>query len=98
MDGIYTFNKENWTGEEATIAVIGNEFEFYGYNFRLVPSVYNYEGKERTNYTVYGDEWDEPLFRILDNCDGAYWCHKYDIERTDANPFVLAAKMAAMTI
>lgn len=98
MNGTYTFNKENWSGDEATIVVKDNEFEFYGYNFKLVPKTWEYEGKEYTDYIVHSDDWDEPLFRIRDNCDNTYWSHKYDIERTDENPFVLAAKMAAMTI
>jgi len=98
MNGTYTFNKENWSGEKATIVVKNNQFEFHGYNFKLEPKTYKIEGQEYTDYVVHGDDWDEPLFRVRDFGDKTFWAYKYDIERTDANPFVLAAKMAAMTI
>lgn len=98
MNGTYTFNKNNWSGEEATIVVKDNQFEFYGYNFTLVPKTYKCEDKEYTDYVVHGDSWDEPLYRLRDMGDKTFWSYKYDIERTHKNPFILAAIMASNTI
>ena len=98
MNGMYTFNKDNWSGEEATIFVKDNCFEFHGYTFKLVPKTWEYEGKKVTDYVVHGDDWDEPLFRIRAELDGAFYCHSSGIERQGKNPFILAAQMAANTI
>jgi hypothetical protein len=104
MANKYTFNTENWSGESATIEVEDNSFEFLGYVFTLVARPYECDGKTMTDYVVHADGWSEPLYTIrhmpadtLTSRD-FYWCCKYDIERNAANPFVVAAQMAAMTI
>jgi len=95
MNGTYTFNKSNWSGEEATIVVKNNQFEFYGYNFKLEPKAWDFEGDEYTDYAVCGDDWDEPLFRVRDMGDNEYWVSTSGIERIGKNPFTLAAKVLA---
>ena len=98
MNGTYTFNKGNWSGEEATITVKENKFEYYGYNFELVPNTWEFDGEEHTDFLVHGDAWDEPLYTVRDFGDGTYWCSSAGIERTNTNPFILAAIMASNTI
>jgi len=98
MNGTFIFNKDNWSGEEATIVVKGNEFNFYGYNFKLVAKTWDFNGQEMTDYEVHGDDWDEPLYEVRKDLDGGFFCNSDGIYRTNANPFVLAAIMAANTI
>jgi hypothetical protein len=98
MNGTYTFNKSDWSGEEATIVVKNNAFEFHGYTFELEAREYDFDGKKMTDYVVHGDDWDEPVFRVCADFDGGFYCHSCGIERQGQNPFILAAQMASMTI
>lgn len=98
MNGMYTFNKENWSGEEATIFVKNNCFEFHGYNFELEAREYDFDGEIITDYVVHADDWDCPLFTVKADFDGGFWCENNGIERQGQNPFILAAQMASMTI
>jgi hypothetical protein len=98
MNGTYTFNKGDWSGEEATIVVNNNEFEFYGYNFKLIEDNWDFDGEDMTDYEVHGEGWDEALFKIRKDLDGGYYCMTCGLHRTHKNPFILAAIMAANTI
>lgn len=98
MNGTYTFNKENWSGEEATIVVKNNAFEFHGYNFELEAREYDFDGEKVTDYLVHGDDWNEPVFYVRADFDGGFYCQSSGIERQGKNPFILTAQMAANTL
>ena len=94
----YTFNKENWTGEEATICVKDNCFEFNGYSFELEARTYEFDGQSITDFVVHSDDWPAPIFTVKSDWEGGYYCENNGIERQGKNPFILAAQMAANTI
>lgn len=98
MNGTYTFNKSNWTGEEATIVVKDSKFEFHGYNFELVAKTWDFDGEVMTDYEVHGEGWDEALFKVRKDLDDGFYCQTCGIHRTHKNPFILAAIVAANTI
>ena len=98
MNGMYTFNKSDWSGDEATIFVKDNCFDFHGYKFELDARNYDFDGETITDYVVHADDWDCPLFTVKSDQQGAFYCENNGIERDGSNPFVLAAQVAANTI
>ena len=97
-----TFNKSDWSGEEATIDVRDNKFTFNGYDFEL--------RNHRTEKAEDGDpKWDFHAVEFY--CDGEPFgtAHRFErdaewdystsvICRTHKNPAVICAIVAANII
>jgi hypothetical protein len=88
-----TFNKSNWSGEEATINIRDNKFSFNGYDFEL-----------RNFNTVKGDDpkydfhtvdfyYDGELFGTAHRfeCDDEWEYNCGDFYRTHKHPAILCA-------
>jgi hypothetical protein len=95
-----TFNKSNWSGEEATINIRDNKFSFNGYDFEL-----------RNFNTVKGDDpkydfhtvdfyYDGELFGTAHRfeCDDEWEYNCGDFYRTHKHPAILCAIVAANRI
>jgi len=90
----FTFNKEDWSGQKATIEVKDNKFEYYGYEFEL---------KEKTE-TIVGDQFkwvevfvDGSLGFTLVEIDGKYYYEDEcgDFARSHKNPVILTGIIAS---
>jgi len=89
-----TFDKQNWSGETATIKVKDKKFEYYGYQFELKERA----TKEESWITNYVDVFvDGSLDYTLIEIDGEYYYEDDcgDFERSHKNPAILTAIIAS---
>jgi hypothetical protein len=88
-----TFDKQNWSGETATIKVKDNKFEYYGYQFELKERA----TKEESWITNYVDVFvDGSLEYTFIEIDGEYYYEDgFDFERSHKNPAILTGIIAS---
>ena len=102
FDGTFTFNKDNWSGEEASITVRNGAFEINGETLKLEEqaSIKDEDGDTRWDFHSIGVKWNDDEFCVISRfeCDDYWACEKSEISRIHANPAVLAAIMACNLI
>ncbi len=111
MTKTFTFNKENWSGQETTIKVTDDKFELNGHDFYLDRTINEDDELYIENVACRCDQWDEPLV-LASKCiwkNKPEWSDKYwtaydgeieesNINRTDADVEVAIAKVLFNTI
>ncbi len=90
----YTYNRENWSGETATVKVANNG--------AFTDSIY---GKGKWKYKDYGDGYEEVIinidgvgFRAVKFDSTKWYCQCEDLELSDANGIVACLKVASNTL
>lgn len=97
-----TFNKSNWSGEEATIKVRNNKFAFLGYDFELrnQQTVKSDDGNSKWDFHTVEFYYDGEKFGEAHRfeCDKEWEYISGDFARSHQNPAVLCAIVAANRI
>lgn len=95
-----TFNKGNWSGEEATINIRDNKFSFNGYDFEL--RNFNTDKGDNPKYDFHTVDfyYDGERFGTAHRfeCDDEWEYNCGDFYRTHKNPAILCAIVAANLI
>jgi len=95
-----TFNKNNWSGEEATINIRDNKFSFNGYEFEL--RNFNTAKSDNPKYDFHTVDfyYDGELFGTANRfeCDDEWEYSCGDFFRTHKHPAILCAIVAANRI
>lgn len=93
----YTFNKENWTGEEITIEVIDNTFKYYDHRVRVVIEdeinpVYLECGFIKNLKAYIDGEETEIVGGCLTN-EGEWFVSSDYMHSSNKNPFIAITKI-----
>jgi len=98
----FTFNKDNWSGQEATININNGAFKFHGHNFALGPvsTVKSEDGNSRWDFHTIELSWDGAVWATIHRfeCDAEWEFTKGDFHRSHKEPAVLCAIAAANLI
>tara|TARA_R100000458_G_C8146977_1_gene156050 strand:+ start:100 stop:399 length:300 start_codon:yes stop_codon:yes gene_type:complete len=89
-----TFNKEDWSGQKATIKVKDNKFEYYGYEFELKEKTETFDDDQFKFVEVFVD--GDLGFTLLE-IDGEYYYEDEcgDFVRSHKNPAILTSIIAS---
>jgi hypothetical protein len=99
----FTFNKDNWSGEEATIKVYNNgNFVFHDHLFTVSPvsTVKSEGGDSRWDFHTIELSWDGSPWATIHRfeCDSEWEFNSSDFSRSHKEPAVLCAIAAANLI
>lgn len=97
----HTFNKDNWTGETATIVVKNGKFEFHGYDFEVGEEQIDRSlGDPKYDFHTIEFKWEGKPWMTARRfaCDKVWECGDEEFSRSHAEPAVLCAIMAANLI